>query len=73
MSNHEETKKILKCFKYADKLVDKAIKERDKKGYRENLGYDQDIELRDYISKMDIHYTDQCNVLDHFRNRCDQI
>lgn len=70
----EEYSNILgECYKFADKLVTKAVKERDKKGYRENLGYDQHLKLRDYMSGKGLTYLDECSVMDRFYGGCDNI
>jgi hypothetical protein len=62
-----------KGIKKADQLIDKAIKYRDRYGYRENLGFDQDIKLRSFLSKLNLHYQEECEVMDHFYNRAKQI
>lgn len=67
-------KPITKGMRFADKLIAKAKKERDKKGYRENLGYDSFNELSDYLDSvkyLDLH--DRWKVESHFYNECDKI
>jgi len=60
------TTQVMKAKKLVDKMYAKACKERDKKGYRENLGYDQEIKLRDSAVFQSLHYTEQCDVKDYF-------
>jgi len=62
-----------KGIKYADKLIRKAIKERDKKGYRENLGYDSENELKNYLETLNLNYFEECKILDYFERKCDRI
>lgn len=40
-----------KAYKFVDKLITKAEKEKDKKGYRENLGYDAQNKVEEYLEK----------------------
>jgi len=56
-----------------DKAIAKAIKERDRKGYRENLGYDQRIRVRDEVGELDMHYIEKCDVMAYFDSECDKI
>ena len=64
-----------KAKKYAMKLIQKAIKERDAKGYRENLGYDSDRKLREYICAQNLGttYGDEHRLFDFFDQQCDKI
>lgn len=67
-------KLITAGYAFADTLISRAAKERDKKGYRENLGYDQKNKLSDKISELQTeYYQDYCNILDYFRRRCDSL
>jgi hypothetical protein len=67
------TKDFIAALKYARKLVEKARKERDTKGYRENLGYDQDNKLRNRINKMNLSYGEQAAIMTEFYKLCDNI
>ena len=68
-----DKKKLDKCMKQVDKLVNKAIVERDRKGYRENLGYDQDRKLSDFINKIGLHISHHWRVWDYFLAKCNEI
>ncbi len=72
LEGKEETD-VKKAMKFADQLIKKAEQERDKKGYRENLGYDSERKLKDFISKLDLTYSDKSKVLDYFIGKCDKI
>lgn len=54
-------------------LIDKACRIRDTKGYHENLGYEYDRSLKDYLSTLGLHYTEECNLLKEFYSACDKI
>ncbi len=71
--SEEQQNAYIKGITCASNLVKKAIKERDKKGYRENLGYDSKNKLVDFINKLNLHYTLKCDVIDYFDNCCDNI
>jgi len=62
-----------KVIVFADKLVEKAKKEKDTRGYRENLGYDSENKLRNYSLFQDLSYVEQCNVITYFYRLCDKI
>ena len=68
-----DKKKLDKCMKQVDKLVNKAIVERDRKGYRENLGYDQDRKLSDFINKIGLHISHHGRVWEYFLAKCNEI
>lgn len=54
-------------------LIARAVKERDTKGYRENLGYDSIHALDNFLSPLDLSYTDKCEVRQVFWQECDKI
>ena len=62
-----------KGMRYAASLIDKAKKERDTKGYRENLGYDSYNKLRSKLSNLDLSYATQSRILTWFNTECDKI
>ena len=62
-----------KAINKANQLINKAIQERDTKGYRENLGYDLYGNLANYMNKLDLNYPAQCEVNKYFNDRCDAI
>ena len=55
------------------KLIAKAERERDLKGYRENLGYDQYRSLEDYCATLCLSYTETSIILGAFDNACDAL
>lgn len=59
--------------KIVDNIINKAKKERDTKGYRENLGYDQYPTLTDKISKLNLSYQEECQIKNYFSEQCDSI
>jgi len=66
-------RKYKRAIKYADKLIQEAEKERDEKDYRENLGYELDIQLKDFLAALNLPYSQEAQVLQYFYRRCDQI
>ena len=62
-----------KAIRYADKLIQKAKQEKDKKGYRENLGYEFDIKLKDFLSDLSLPYRQEVKVMQYFYKQCDSI
>ena len=67
------TTPVMKAKKLVDKMYAKACKERDTKGYRENLGYDQQIKLRDSAVFQSLHYVEQCDVIQYFSAMMDKV
>lgn len=65
--------KISKGKKIVDRFINKAKAYRDKKGYRENLGYDSQPKVEDAICKLDLTYTEKCKIMDYFESECDKI
>ena len=62
-----------KHYKHIDKMLNKVKAERDKKGYRENMGYDLYPKVCDYLVKQNLHYQDECKVKEYFDKQCDLI
>jgi hypothetical protein len=62
-----------KALNFVDNLISKAEKERDTKGYRENLGYDSKNKLDKKLSTLDLSYSEKCEIEVHFHSRCDSI
>jgi len=63
-----------KAIKHADKLIAKAKRERDARGYRENLGYDSQRNLEAFMSKNhDMTYGEKCHIITYFNRQCDAI
>jgi len=51
----------------------KAKKERDEKGYRENLCYDSQIELEEFIGNLDLTYQEKANIIYAFFSHCENF
>ena len=62
-----------KALKKINALINKAKRERDSKGYRENLGYDNQGELEDYMSKLNLSYQEEAELIKIFYRHCDEI
>lgn len=56
-----------------DYLIQQAKEERDKDGYRENLGYDTIYELEDYLKRLALSYQEESEVTKYFYSECDKI
>lgn len=54
-------------------IIREAERERDTKGYRENLGYDQWSKLQDYFSTLGLTYSERTMLLQEFYRACDAI
>ena len=55
------------------RLIAKAARERDQRGYRENLGYDQRPVLGDFLSTLDLSYSEKYALLCDFDRQCDNL
>lgn len=74
MRKTENEIELGKAYRKVKTLVRRAIKERDSKGYRENLGYDSQPELEDYLSgRKHLTYLDKCNITEAFFKACNEI
>ena len=74
MFSKEETAKMIVDGKTkADFLVAQAKRERDKRGYRENLGYDAIHKLEDYLETLHLSYSGKAEVIRYFYSQCDTI
>lgn len=62
-----------KGLRKANSLVDKAKKYRDTRGYRENLGFDQQTKLEVYLSDLNLTYQERCAIKEHFFAECRKI
>ena len=54
-------------------IANKAIHERDTKGYRENLGYDQQPHFEDYLNRLDLTYPEHAQLIQEFYVACEAI
>lgn len=71
--DHQEAS-LRRGMRYAERLVRTAKRERDRRSYRENLGYDQEGKLTDFISTLpDLTYQDQGTILAAFYAECATI
>ena len=62
-----------KGFAMVDKLINKAKREAEHKGYRENLGYDQLPKLATYLETLDITYSDRSIITSAFWVKAKEI
>ena len=62
-----------KVKKYIDRLYKKACNYRDKKGYRENLGYDKESQFSSYMCKFNLTYKQECELKDYFYYKMDNV
>lgn len=62
-----------KAITIVDNAIKKATNERDRKGYRENLGYDQYNSVKSKVEKLDLGYSETCDVMAYFHRKCDSI
>lgn len=72
-TNNEIGKAKNKAFKIVDRAIKRAEKERDEKGYRENLGYDQYNEVKEKVEELGLEYGDVCDIMNYFDRKCDNI
>jgi len=68
-----ENKNYTKVLKKINTLINKAKRERDSKGYRENLGYDSQRELEDYMSGLNLSYQEEAELIKIFYQHYDEI
>ncbi len=61
------------AMEFAKRLIKVSRREKEKTGYRENLGYDRRISLQDYLSERNLPYRDECKILDWFDRACESI
>lgn len=54
-------------------LIDRAKRERDRKGYRENLGYDSQRKLEEFLQTLNLSYSDEARLIELFYKECDKI
>ncbi len=54
-------------------LINKAKGEKNNKGYRENLGYDSQLELENYMSTLDLSYQEKAKLIKMFYEYCDEL
>ena len=64
---------LRKATSYIKKVIAKAERERDRKGYRENLGYDSHNQVRDYLNTLELSYIEHSALMKQFNALCDRI
>ena len=64
---------LAKARRKAQSLVEAAAHYRDNHGYRENLGFDSQRELEDYMSTLDLSYSEATDVLKEFWADCSAL
>ena len=70
MNNNKE---YIKGKKFIDNIIKESINERDLGGYRENLGYDQEIKVSVFIESLNLPYNDKSNLMVCFYTLCESI
>lgn len=72
MTNRQ--KQYNQAIKKCNALTNKAKQERDTLGYRENLGYDSENKLYDFVEGLDaLTYQDKTQIYKNFYKICDNI
>lgn len=64
---------IQKAHRKIEQLIDRAKQERDRKGYRENLGYDSQRKLEDFLETLNLSYPDKARLIELFWKKCNRI
>ena len=68
-----EGKDVSKARKRVDKIYNDTKKKIDKKGYYENAGYEKQNDLEDFMSKLDMSYSEKADVITYFYQRMDAL
>lgn len=68
-----ESKDVGKARKMVDKIFNQTKKKIDKKGHWENAGYEKQPDLEDFMSKLDISYSEKADVITYFYSKMDQL
>jgi len=64
---------IQKARRKVKELIARATKERDRQGYRENLGYEQRSTLLDYLFGLNLTYLQKSQTLRSFDGQRDNL
>ncbi len=64
---------LRKANSFIGKIIAKAERERDRKGYRENLGYDSSRTVEDYLATLDLSHVERSALMNGFFRKCDSI
>jgi len=62
-----------KARQFVDKIYQAAVNYKNKHGYRENLGYDQQNNLEEFMNEIDLPYGDAAEIIDYFYMKMEQI
>ena len=74
MKKSEHLIQYEKGIKKMNSLILNAKKERDTKGYRENLGYDSENKLRNYLETLEqLVYSEVRDIIQSFYKNCEGI
>lgn len=71
LTNYKKSMK--KGYSYVDTIINKCKEEIQTKGYRENLGYDQYINLQEKLDGLELVYSDRAKILNYFIQCCDNL
>lgn len=66
-------KDLIEARKKIDQLISRAKKERDKQGYRENLGYENQRILEEFLETLNLSYLEKADLIQLFYRKCDEI
>ena len=67
------TRAVFRARRRIQSIINTATHERDTTGYRENLGYDQQNKLQEYLNTLDLTYPEFCLFMGEFYRACDAI
>lgn len=70
MQVKRESKDYRKAVNKMYKLLEKSKEEYYNKGVRENLGYDQQSKLDDYMNTLNLTYPERCLIISEFYFLC---
>lgn len=62
-----------KGIKKIKSIVKTAIAYRNRRGYKENLGYDQQPKLESYLFSLHLTYAEKCDLITLFYSECRKI
>jgi len=68
-----ENKDYARVLKKINTLINKAKGEKNNKGYRENLGYDSQLELENYMSTLNLSNQEKAQLIKAFYEYCDEL
>ena len=67
------TQNVNKARTKIKSLIHRAVLQRDRHGYHENLGYEQVHQLENYMAGLDLSYSEYCSLITDFNRQCDAL